>query len=102
MPHWNGYVDAGTPPHLVDIFKQSPSDVEASIREKADSYGDDTTVLAVSWELGKWNRRAHVIVAGTHAPEVLEYFAAKNIRKLKTSEEKDQELESNDTSGSGY
>ena len=20
MPHWNGYVDAGTPPHLVDIF----------------------------------------------------------------------------------
>jgi hypothetical protein len=101
MPHWNGYVDAETPPHLVDIFKQSPSDVEASFREKADSYRDDTTVLAVSWEFGKWNRRAHVTVAGTHGPDVLEYFAAKNIRKLRTSEEKDKESES-DESGMEY
>ena len=92
MPHWNGYVDAaGTPPHLADTFGKNPSGVEADIRAKAESYGDDTEVLAVSWESGKWNRRAHVTVAGTHAEDVLKYFGAKNLRPYKTSEEKDAE-----------
>ena len=91
MPHWNGYVDAGTPPHLVDVFNGSPIEIEAEMRRHAESYGDDTQVLAVSWELGKWNRRAHVTVTGTHAKHVLEHFAAKNPRKLKTSEEKNAE-----------
>jgi hypothetical protein len=102
MPHWNGYVDAETPPHLVDIFKDSPSGVEASIQAKADSYRDDTALLAVSWEFGKHNRRAHVTTAGTHGAEVLEYFAAKNVRKFRTSKEKDRESESDDTSGTAY
>jgi hypothetical protein len=91
MPHWNGHVDAGTPPHLVDIFSGTPSEIEAEMNAKAESYGDDTEVLAVSWELGKWNRRAHVTVGGAHARNVLEHFAAKSLRKLKTSEEKDAE-----------
>ncbi len=91
MPHWNGYVDARTPPHLVDTFGKNPSGIEADMRAKAESYRDDTEVLAVSWEQGKWNRRAHVTVAGTHAEDVLTYFAAKNLKPLKTSEEKDAE-----------
>jgi hypothetical protein len=91
MPHWNGYVDAETPPHLVDIFSRSPSEIEAEIRAKAESYGDGTEVLAVSWESGKWNRRAHVTVSGPSAKQVLEYFGAKSPRKLKTSDEKDAE-----------
>jgi hypothetical protein len=95
MPHWNGYVDAETPPHLADAFGKNPSGVEAEIRAKAESYGDDTQVLAVSWEQGKYNRRAHITVSGAHAKDVLEYFAAKNPRKLKTSEEKDAEARNN-------
>ena len=91
MPHWNGYVDAETPPHLKDIFSKTPSEIEEDIRAKAASYEDDTQVLAVSWESGKWNRRAYVTVTGTHAKHVLEYFGAKNPHKLKTSEEKDAE-----------
>jgi len=91
MPHWNGYVDAGTPPHLVDIFNGTPTEIEAELNAKAESYGDDTAVLAVSWEQGKWNRRAHVTVGGAHARDVLEYFAAKSPRKLKTSQEKEAE-----------
>ena len=97
MPHWNGYVDAtGTPPHLIDIFNGSPSEVEAKMRDKAKSYRDDTEVLAVSWEQGKFNRRAHATVAGTHAEDVLKYFAAKNLRPLRTSEEKDAESRDKD------
>ncbi len=91
MPHWNGYVDAETPPHLAESFGKNPSGIEADIRAKAESYGDDTEVLAVSWEQGKFNRRVHITVSGTHAKDVLEYFAAKNLRKFKTSEEKDAE-----------
>jgi hypothetical protein len=101
MPHWNGYVDAETPPHLADVFGGTPSEVEAAIREDADRRAD-AQVLAVSWELGKWNRRAHVSVAGADGLAVLEHFAAKNIRKLRTSEEKDKESDSGATSETEY
>ena len=97
MPHWNGIVVAGTIDELKPRFRdpdgqlKKPSDVENDLREAA-----RPCEVVVSWETGKYNRRASVTILcppdhATHGREVLEDFGAREIRELKSSSEKDRE-----------
>jgi hypothetical protein len=91
MPHWNGIVTAGTPPELRELFYdgdelKKPSDVEDAIKRAA-----APSPVLVSWEIGRFNRRAHVTIDGENGERVLIDFGATNIRKFKSSREKDAE-----------
>jgi len=97
MPHWNGIVVAGTVDELKPRFRdpdgrlKKPSDVEDDLRETA-----RPCEVVVSWEPGKYNRRASVTIIcpddhATHGRDVLEEFGAHEIRELKSSSEKDRE-----------
>jgi hypothetical protein len=95
MPHWNGAPDFETPPHLVPLRDKSAKEIEADIEQTARRFKAE--VLAISWEPGKYDRRAHVTVRDLDGSEggrrTLEYYAAKGIRALKSSDEKDAEAD---------
>lgn len=97
MPHWNGIVVAGTVDELKPRFRDSdgqlkkPTDIEADLRTAADPCD-----VVISWESGRYNRRAFVTILcpddhASHGREVLEDFGAREIRELKSSPEKDRE-----------
>ena len=97
MPHWNGIVVAGTIDELKARFRDQdgrlkpPTQVEDELRESA-----SPCEVVVSWESGKYNRRASVTIIysddhADHGREVLEEFGAHQIRQLKSSPEKERE-----------
>ena len=97
MPHWNGIVVAGTPDELKPRFRdpdgqlKRPTVIEDELREAA-----APCEVVVSWESGRYNRRASVTILcpddhATHGRDVLHDYGAHQIRELKSSSEKDRE-----------
>lgn len=97
MPHWNGIVVAATVDELKPRFRdpdgqlKKPTEIEDDLRKAARPCD-----VVVSWESGRYNRRASVTILcpddhATHGCDVLEDFGAREIRQLKSSSEKDRE-----------